>query len=232
MVDFHRHFSPENPVSSHEGIFMWFATASMNEWSSYGTDRASMHGYGHLPSQSDQSPLFSLDHLKSALAADPLAYIGEVGDEPMFPFEQQMAQLKKILEIARELSRPAVIHHRGSISPVVPLLTSFSSDIPIIIHQYSGSVETARELYSKGIYISISPAVREKQMKLARRIGELDIPFLIETDYTGNDEETYLSILTHHYEWISRETSVPLLTLVEKQHEQSSILTDRTSFRL
>ncbi len=231
MIDFHRHFKTADPLPSYTGVYIWYATSRQQEWNTLPSDRTSMHGYGYLPLEEDSSPLFSLEALGEAVSSDPLSYIGEVGDEPFFPLEKQLQQLKRVLALARELERPAFIHHRGSISALAATLGEFSSDIPIIIHQYSGSVETARELYRKGIYISLSPALREKKMKLSQRLGELDIPFLLETDYTEDEEDNYLDILTQHYEWVSRETGIPLLTLVEKQHEQSSILADRTAPR-
>ncbi len=226
MVDFHRHFSRVHPIAYHQGVVLWYATSREEQWNLYGTTGDGvLRGYGHLPLITDRSPDFSLDHLRETLEHDTAGYIAEVGDEPFFPFEHQLKQLTAVLSLARELKRTVVIHHRGTLVRLVQTLSSFSCDIPIIIHQYSGSVETARELYRKGIRISIAPAVRERQMKLSYRMKELDIPFLLETDYTGEDEVEYLDILREHYRWVSGETKIPLPTLVEKQHEQSSILT-------
>ena len=226
MVDFHRHFSPERPPAHHRDVILWYATSREKQWPLYETvGEGIIRGYGHLPLPDDPSPLFSLEHLKAALESDPAGHIAEIGDEPFFPFEQQMQQLTAVLTLARELQRVVVIHHRGSIAKVMKPLSAFSCDVPIIIHQYSGSVETARELHRKGIRISLSPALRTRNMKLSHRLKELDVPFLLETDYTGTDEIAYLDILTEHYRWVSTETKIPLPALVENQHEQSSILT-------
>ncbi|MBN2859339.1 MAG: TatD family hydrolase [Sphaerochaetaceae bacterium] len=226
MVDFHRHFSPELPLAHHHGVTLWYATSREEQWPLYETTGEDMkRGYGHLPLSDDPSPRFSLEHLKTVLELDTAGYIAEVGDEPFFPFEQQMQQLTAVLTLARELQRVVVVHHRGSIVKVAETLFAFSCDVPIIIHRYSGSVETARELHRKGIRISLSPALRSKNMSLSHRLKDLDVPFLLETDYTGTDEVAYLDILTKHYRWVSAETKIPLSTLVENQHEQSSILT-------
>ena len=225
MVDFHRHFSTDRPLAHHQGVVLWYATSREEQWNRYGTAEDGVRrGYGHLPLIGDPSPVFSVTHLRETLEHDTAGYIAEVGDEPFFPFEQQLQQLTAVLALARELNRTVVIHHRGSIVKLAHTLASFSRDIPVIIHQYSGSVETARELYRKGIRISISPAVREREMKLSHRMKELDVPFLLETDYTGEDEGEYLDILRAHYRWVSEEMNIPLSALVENQHEQSSIL--------
>lgn len=226
MVDFHRHFRPDLPIARHQGVVLWYATSREEQWSQYeSTGEDVKRGYGHLPLSGDPSPRFSLEHLRTVLERDPAGYIAEVGDEPFFPLEQQMQQLTAVLALARELQRVVVIHHRGSIVKVAETLFAFSRDVPIIIHQYSGSVETAGELHRKGIRVSLSPALRLKNMGLSHRLKELNVPFLLETDYTGTDEAAYLDILTEHYRWVSAETKIPLPALVENQHEQSSILT-------
>ncbi len=231
MVDIHRHFHPDNPIPSHPDALIWFATSRVEEWERYrGPDR-NYHGYGFLPSVENPDFIPDIDQLREALAADLNSYIGEVGDEPFLPPEKQRSLVENILILAREVKVPVVFHHRGSIAPMVPLLKQFSRDIPLILHQFTGSVETARELHRLGISVSLSPKLRERKMKLSFRLKELDIPFFIETDYTGSDEDHYLELLHQQYEWVSRETAIPLSALVEKQYEQSSILADRTASR-
>jgi TatD DNase family protein len=135
--------------------------------------------------------------------------IGETGldyDRAFSPIPDQLANLRRNLELALETGKPAIIHVRSKAGrsdaqdATVEMLTelgfgsqgsasAFGADrAPAIIHSFSGSVEYARRVLDLGLAISISGlAFRAGEEPTAdvvplvpgdRLLVETDSPFL------------------------------------------------------
>jgi TatD DNase family protein len=134
-----------------------------------------------------------------AMAADPrVAAIGETGldyDRVFSPIPDQLANLRRNLELALETGKPAILHVRSKAGQAdaqeailselgaagfggQPPASAFGPDRPpAIIHSFSGSVAYARRALDLGLAISISG--------LAFRAGEeptADVAGLVPAD--------------------------------------------------
>jgi TatD DNase family protein len=70
--------------------------------------------------------------------------------------ERQTASFKKVIELAKELDKPLVVHARLAEAEVLKLVKGVDT---VIYHCYSGSVETMREIADMGYYISLATLV-------------------------------------------------------------------------
>ncbi len=102
-----------------------------------------------------------MDKLERLVAANPWVGVGEIGldrhrtDNP-FPLQEDC--FRKQLEIAAAYKRPANIHCVRAFGALIEGLRDFSSSgIPFLVHAYSGSKETVREIVDLGGYLSFAP---------------------------------------------------------------------------
>ena len=87
------------------------------------------------------------------------------------------------MELARELKLPVVIHDREAHGDVCAVLRDFP-DVRAVMHSFSGSAETARQLAAAGRYISFSGVVTFKNARQAVEAASVVPPelMLVETD--------------------------------------------------
>ena len=89
------------------------------------------------------------------------------------------------------------------------ILSEVPDDLPILMHSYSGSLETAKTLLKRNTWFSFSPSVQriEKQTEVLRRIP-LERLFL-ESDFTEVPSAGYRETLEELYTfaaWIKNIT--------------------------
>ena len=104
----------------------------------------------------------AMDELR-ALAAHPLVVaIGEIGLDFHYdvPREIQLPLLRAQLALANELHMPVILHDREAHGPMLELLHEFRPRG--VVHCFSGSVESAREVLSLGLYIGLGGAATFK----------------------------------------------------------------------
>lgn len=94
-----------------------------------------------------------------ALAEDPrVVAIGEVGlDRKVdIPMEHQEALLRRMIRLARTLGRPLLVHYRQATGRLLEILAEEGAErVGGIIHAYSGSLQTARQLIDMGFVLGI-----------------------------------------------------------------------------
>ncbi|HCG62590.1 MAG TPA: hypothetical protein DHV69_04955 [Sphaerochaeta sp.] len=244
MFDAHRHLPVSGEHRPSHGQHIWFATSGPDEWALFQTLSSPpqwKHGYGLLPQwlsehPHDQMAIFDMvAHVEALLRHDPHGYIGEIGLDERFahlvPLDVQLSIAGRLLDLADRANRPVAIHHVGSTSLLENLLESADVEIPIIVHGYLGSVETARQLSNRGCTISIGPNVWTHQTKLGKRLAEIDIPFVLETDYPHvpdlvSQASGYEQILASHYREVAHRLHLEQTDLEEKMHGLATILTN------
>jgi TatD DNase family protein len=112
--------------------------------------------------------------------------IGEIGldyhyEDP--PREIQLPAFRKQLELAAELDLPVIVHEREAHADGMELIREFPT-VTGVFHCYSGAVEMAKELVSRGWYIGFTGVVTFKNARKAVEVAQT-IPLdriLIETD--------------------------------------------------
>jgi len=109
--------------------------------------------------------------------------------------ERQTASFRKVIELAKNLDKPRVVHARLAEAEVLKLVKDVNT---VIYHCYSGSVETMREIVDMGYYISLATLVyfSEHHQVLAAEVPlenlllETDSPYL--SSRKGRNEPAFI----------------------------------------
>ncbi len=135
--------------------------------------------------------------LRPLLTEKKVKAIGEIGldfhyDSP--PREVQTEYFEAQLELAKELDMPVCIHCRDASGPCFDILKAHNITRGVM-HSFSGSAETARQLVSMGWYISFSGVVTfknaartvdaAKSVPIERILVETDCPYLTPHPHRG-----------------------------------------------
>ena len=123
--------------------------------------------------------------LERLLKQDKAIALGEIGLDyhyPEPPRDVQRGIFVKQLEIAKRLDMPVVIHSREASADTLDILKEYKPRG--VLHCFSGSAETAREVVKLGMYIGFTGVLTFKNAKKARAACEA-VPIdklLLETD--------------------------------------------------
>lgn len=141
---------------------------------------------------------------KEALTNNKVVAIGEIGldyyyDEP--GRELQKKWFARQLELAREVSKPVIIHSRDACADTIDILKSgHASEVGGIIHCYSYSKETVKTFYDMNFYFGIGGVLTFKNAKklieaadvipLDRIVLETDCPYLAPVPNRGKRNDS------------------------------------------
>ena len=169
----------------------------------------------------DMSTLLELAKHKKCLA------IGEIGLDYYwggYDKEKQIKLFKELIYQANGLDLPIVIHSRSACKDTVDILKENKSLLKngFLMHCYSESYETAKELLKLGAYFSFGGALTFKNSKrgevlknlpIDRIIFETDAPFLTPMPFRGQTNEP--SYVLYVYKYVSELLNMPLENLAE-----------------
>lgn len=137
-----------------------------------------------------------LDELRKAAEAEGVVAIGEIGLD--YYWDKSRTELQKRwfeaqLELAHELSLPAIIHDREAHGDTLTILKKHKPHG--VLHCFSGSAEMAAEVLKIGMYIGVGGVSTFKNAKtvlevikltpLERILLETDAPYLAPEPYRG-----------------------------------------------
>lgn len=138
-----------------------------------------------------------LDKTALMLSHERVLAIGEIGLDYHYGREDEIRQkyfFDAQLSLAEETGYPVIIHDREAHGDTLDILRAHKG-VTAVLHSYSGSAETARELCSMGHYISFSGTVTYKSAKnvraavsavpLDRIMIETDAPYLPPEPHRG-----------------------------------------------
>lgn len=120
--------------------------------------------------------------------------IGEIGLDyhyEDFDKDRQIEVFEKQIELANELSLPVIVHLRNAIEDGINILKKHKPKG--VMHCFSGSAETAKEVLAIGMHISFTGVLTFKNSKKANKALEV-IPIerlLLETDAPYMAPEPY-----------------------------------------
>lgn len=131
----------------------------------------------------------SLKDLENLAKHKKVVAIGEIGLDYYYnlsPKEMQKEVLKKQIVLANKLSLPCVFHVREATEDFLSILKEMAQyfNNSGVIHSFSGSVDTAKQLIKMGFYLGINGIVTFKNAnKILDVVKEISInKLLIETD--------------------------------------------------
>ena len=130
--------------------------------------------------------LSDLDKLKDlAQTCSKVKAIGEIGLDYYWkevPREMQLPFFEAQIELAKALNLPVIVHDREAHEDTYALLRKHKPQG--VLHCYSGSAESAKEILDNGMYIGIGGALTFKNAKKIVKVAEV-VPLeriLLETD--------------------------------------------------
>lgn len=141
---------------------------------------------GVHPESVDTNPADYLETVRKAISENPkIRAVGEIGLDyhyDGYDREKQIKLFREQLELARELDMPVIVHSRDACADTLVLLREFKPKG--VVHCFSGSAETAREIIRLGMYIGFTGVLTFKNAKKAlRALAEVPLDrLLLETD--------------------------------------------------
>ena len=160
-----------------------------------------------------------------ALAAYPkVVAVGETGLDfggRSAPVDAQRDAFRAHLALARERRLPVIIHCRDAHRDVLEMLADTRT--AVVMHAFSGSVETARECAARGYFISLAGPVTFRNADLPVRVArevpaslllvETDAPVLAPHPHRGKrNEPAYLRYIVDR---LAEIRAVPVEDLIE-----------------
>ena len=133
----------------------------------------------NLPDTEDE-----LEKLVPLLSHKKVVALGEIGLDYYWdiPKEKQLRLFQKQLELANRLDLPVIVHDREAHGDTLEILKKYKPRG--VLHCFSGSVETAKEIINLGMYIGIGGVVTFKNARKTVEVAET-LPLnriLLETD--------------------------------------------------
>ena len=142
-----------------------------------------------------------LSTIHSQLSTNKYIAIGEIGLDYHFDTTyklEQQAALRRQLTWATERDLPVMIHSRDATEDCLNILREFPN-LRAVMHCYSGSNETAKQIIKMGLYLGIGGVITFKNAKLRdnlidipleRLVLETDAPYMAPVPYRGKRNES------------------------------------------
>jgi TatD DNase family protein len=166
-----------------------------------------------------------IDELRKLSQHPKVVAIGEIGLDYHYPDadpEVQKHWFRAQLDLAKELGMPVVIHDRESKGDCIRILKEKGITYGVV-HCYSGSAETAKELIKMGFYISFTGVVTFKNARRAlealsvipvdRLFIETDCPYMAPEPHRGTRCDS--SLVCHIAEKIAEVKNLSYDEVVE-----------------
>ncbi len=158
---------------------------------------------GIHPHEAEDSNESSLHEIAKLTEHEKVVAIGEIGLDYHYDFSPRDVQkeyFEKQIILANELDMPIIVHDREAHEDTMQLLRKYKPKG--VLHCFSGSVETAKEVISLGMYIGLGGAVTFKNAKkplevakylpLDRLLLETDAPYMTPVPYRGKRNDSTL----------------------------------------
>jgi len=141
---------------------------------------------GIHPHEAEDAPADYLSRVEELLAHPKAVALGEIGLDYHYDFSPRDIQkrvFREQMELAKALRVPVIVHEREACADTMEILRAYP-DVTGVVHCYSGSWETAKEILSLGWYISFTGVVTFKNARKAVEVaGKMPIDrMLLETD--------------------------------------------------
>ncbi len=150
----------------------------------------------HPENISEGIPEDAYDRLKTLAQHKKVCAIGEIGLDYHYEGYDREAQIELFrmqLQLARELHLPVIVHSRDATADCMEILREYRPEG--VMHCFSGSAETAKEVIALGMYIGFTGVLTFKNAKKALRalevvpgdklVLETDCPYMAPVPYRG-----------------------------------------------
>lgn len=178
-------------------------------------------------------PADYLEQLKVMASHPSVKAIGEIGLDYHYEGFDREAQQKMLcaqLDLARELDLPVILHCRDAMGDMLPILRSYRPRG--VMHCFSGSPESAKEVLNLGLYIGFTGVLTFKNAKkplaalqavpLERLLIETDCPYMAPVPYRGKRCDSTMLMETAAV--MAREKGVSLTEIGRITAENAALL--------
>ena len=141
---------------------------------------------GVHPECVDETPVDYLDRLREMISANSkIKAVGEIGLDyhyDGYDRDKQIRFFREQLAFANEIDMPVIVHSRDAAEDTVEILREYRPRG--VVHCFSGSAETAKEILKLGMYIGFTGVLTFKNAKKAlKALAEVPMDkLLMETD--------------------------------------------------
>ena len=162
---------------------------------------------GIHPQNAAEEKADAIEQIETLAAHKKVVAIGEIGLDYHYdytPKEMQLEWFEKQLILAKKLDLPVIVHDREAHADCVDLILRHKPRG--VMHCFSGSVETAKQLTDIGFYIGLGGSVTFKNAKkpaevaasipLERLLLETDCPYMTPVPFRGRRNNSALIAYT------------------------------------
>ena len=188
---------------------------------------------GVHPEEVDGLPDNYIDILRNMAQNKKCVAIGEIGLDYYWRQDNKELQ-KKVFEeqilLAKELALPIIVHDREAHEDTLAILKKHKPKG--VLHCFSGSVETAKEILKLGMYIGLGGAVTFKNAKkpvevaemlpLDRLLLETDCPYMAPVPMRG--KRNYSAYIEYVAEKIGEIKGIDPQTVTDQATENTKVL--------
>lgn len=200
------------------------------------------HRYNHVyaavgvhPSETEELNEENFQWMKQQALDEKCVAVGEIGLDYHYPDPEKDIQKKwfeRQLQLAKDIDKPVIIHSREAALDTMDVLKSdIGKDIRGVMHCYSYTVETAKELLKLGYYFGIGGVVTFSNAKklveaveyipMENLLLETDCPYLAPTPHRGErNSSLYLPLVADKIAQIKGITSEEVIEVTHKNAEK------------
>lgn len=217
IFDSHAHYDDDRYEENRDSLIKEMMERGVEHIVNCGADHASLKAtlelsrkypifhaaLGIHPSDADEYTEDVEKELRDYLSSENVVAIGEIGLDYYWEEnpskEMQMDILKRQYALAREFNKSVILHVRDAYGDMMEYLRD-NSDVPAVLHSFSGSPEIAREAVALGYHIGVGGVVTFKNSKklpeviretpIERILTETDAPYLTPVPYRGKDNRS------------------------------------------
>ena len=190
---------------------------------------------GYHPEHADLFTEEGLAEIEALLKQPKVVAIGEIGLDYYWPEPDREIQKRvfiRQLELARKLDKPVILHVRDATADALSILREHP--VKGVMHCFSGSVETAREVIKMGLYIGFTGVLTFKNAKkpaevcadipLDRLLLETDCPYMAPVPFRGKRCDS--SMIAHTAAKAAEVRGMDVQELVDAARENTLRLFD------
>lgn len=162
---------------------------------------------GSHPDSADEVNEVVIQQYRDLCRANPkIKAIGEIGLDYHYediPRQIQQRAFRMQMELARELDLPVIVHEREAHEDGMKIVDEFS-EVKGVFHCYSGALDMAKALVSRGWYIGFTGVLTFKNARkaievassipLERIVIETDSPYMAPVPFRGSRNDPRLLI--------------------------------------
>ena len=185
---------------------------------------------GIHPQNAAEESADALEKIEQLAKHERVVAIGEIGLDYHYdytPKDMQIEYFEKQILLAKKLDLPVIVHDREAHQDCVEMLLKHKPGG--VMHCFSGSVETAKQLTDIGFYIGLGGSVTFKNAKkpaevaasidLDRLLLETDCPYMTPVPFRGRRNNS--SLIIHTAEKIAELRGITAQEVIDRARENT-----------